>query len=203
MHRIHMTTRETRAAAAVLFAFLAAPALPAAEPPGQGIGETARSPAPKTVTLALVGGRILDGYEGRPIEDGVILIAGERIVAVGARSEIAVPAGTPVIDTRGMSVLPGLADMHVHLMILGHGDYEHWDTVYRSRFRAEIMPNCNPLHVSTCRWLVYMSLPCARGEWRRRQSQSHKSMKYMCLCYAELLATLAAKVASDKFGSVF
>ena len=39
-----------------------------------------------------------------------------------------------------MSVLPGLADMHVHLMIVGHGDYEHWDTTYRSRFRREIMP---------------------------------------------------------------
>jgi len=25
-------------------------------------------------------------------------------------------------------------------MILGHGDYEHWNTAYRSRFRAEIMP---------------------------------------------------------------
>jgi imidazolonepropionase-like amidohydrolase len=94
-------------------------------------------PAP---TLALVGGRIIDGYEGRPIEDGVVLIAGNRIAAVGTRSQIAVPAGIPTIDTRGMSVLPGLADMHVHLMILGHGDYEHWDTTYRSRFRAEIMP---------------------------------------------------------------
>ena len=30
--------------------------------------------------------------------------------------------------------------MHVHLMIVGHGDYEHWDTTYRSRFRDEIMP---------------------------------------------------------------
>jgi imidazolonepropionase-like amidohydrolase len=30
--------------------------------------------------------------------------------------------------------------MHVHLMIVGHGDYEHWDNTYRSRFRAEIMP---------------------------------------------------------------
>jgi imidazolonepropionase-like amidohydrolase len=90
-------------------------------------------------TLALVGGRIVDGYEGRPIDDGVILVAGERIVAVGPRSEIAVPAGVPTIDTRGMTVLPGLADMHVHLMILGHGDYEHWDT-YRPRFRGEIMP---------------------------------------------------------------
>jgi len=91
-------------------------------------------------TLALVGGRIIDGYDGRPIEDGVVLIAGERIVAVGPRSEIAVPPGTPSIDTRGMSVLPGLADMHVHLMIVGHGDYEHWDKTYRSRFRSEIMP---------------------------------------------------------------
>jgi imidazolonepropionase-like amidohydrolase len=87
-----------------------------------------------------VGGRILDGYEGRPIEDGVVLIAGERILAVGPRSEVSVPAGTPTIDTRGMSVLPGLADMHVHLMILGHGNYEHWDTPYRARFRDEIMP---------------------------------------------------------------
>ncbi len=91
-------------------------------------------------TLALVGGRIIDGYEGAPIDDGVILIAGERIVGVGPRAQVAVPAGVPVIDTRGMSVLPGLADMHVHLMILGHGDYEHWDAVYKSRFRSEIMP---------------------------------------------------------------
>jgi imidazolonepropionase-like amidohydrolase len=96
--------------------------------------------APSRPTLALVGGRIIDGYEGRPIEDGILLIAGERILAVGARSEVSVPVGTPTIDTRGMSVLPGLADMHVHLMILGHGDYEHWDQTYRSRFRSEIMP---------------------------------------------------------------
>jgi imidazolonepropionase-like amidohydrolase len=100
----------------------------------------AAEPATKP-TLALVGGRIIDGYEGAPVDDGVILIAGERILAVGPRSQVAVPAGTPTIDTRGMSVLPGLADMHVHLMILGHGDYEHWDTTYRSRFRNEIMPD--------------------------------------------------------------
>ena len=91
-------------------------------------------------TLALVGGQVIDGYEGPPIHDGVVLIAGERIVAVGRRGEVAVPAGTPVIDTAGMSVLPGLMDMHVHLMILGHADYEHWDTTYMSRFRDEIMP---------------------------------------------------------------
>ncbi len=100
-----------------------------------GLGTAAERP-----TLALVGGQVIDGYEGPPIRDGVVLIAGERIVAVGPRDEVAVPAGTPVIDTRGMSVLPGLMDMHVHLMILGHSDYEHWDTTYMPRFLDEIMP---------------------------------------------------------------
>jgi imidazolonepropionase-like amidohydrolase len=104
------------------------------------VAASASAAEPAKPTLALVGGRIIDGYEGRPIEDGIVLIAGDRIAAVGTRSQIAVPPGTPVIDTRGMSVLPGMADMHVHLMILGHGDYEHWNTAYRSRFRAEIMP---------------------------------------------------------------
>ena len=112
---------------AIGLAGIAARFLCAAEPPAKP-------------TLALVGGRIIDGYEGRPIEDGIVLIAGERILGVGPRSAVAVPAGTPTIDTRGMSVLPGLADMHVHLMIVGHGDYEHWDKTYRSRFRKEIMP---------------------------------------------------------------
>lgn len=96
--------------------------------------------AAQHATLALVGGQIIDGYEGPPIPDGVVLIDGERIVAVGRRGEIEVPPGIPVVDTRGMSVLPGLADMHVHLMILGHSDYEYWDKHYKGRFRDEIMP---------------------------------------------------------------
>src|SRR6202521_2231863 len=102
-----------------------------------GAAEPPYKPKP---ALALGGGGVIDGYEGRPIEDGVVLISGERIIAVGSRSDVPVAEGTPTIDARGMSVLPGLADMHVHLMILGHGDYEHWDKTYRPRFASEIMP---------------------------------------------------------------
>jgi imidazolonepropionase-like amidohydrolase len=98
-----------------------------------------RADAPR-ITLAIAGGQVIDGYEGAPISDGVILVAGDRIAAVGRRSELAIPAGVPVIDARGMSVMPGLADMHVHLMILGHSDYEYWDKKYLGRFRDEVMP---------------------------------------------------------------
>jgi imidazolonepropionase-like amidohydrolase len=39
-----------------------------------------------------------------------------------------------------MTVLPGLFDMHVHLMILGHGDYARWDSLYGAREAELIMP---------------------------------------------------------------
>ena len=39
-----------------------------------------------------------------------------------------------------MSILPGLWEMHGHLMINGHSDYEHWDKTYLDRFADEIMP---------------------------------------------------------------
>ncbi|RMH18029.1 MAG: Xaa-Pro dipeptidase [Acidobacteria bacterium] len=90
--------------------------------------------------LALVGGRLIDGYGGRPLENSVVLIEGERIAAIGQVGSLAVPEGTEVISTEGMSVLPGLWDMHVHLMIVGHSDYDHWDRTYPPRFRDEIMP---------------------------------------------------------------
>ena len=89
---------------------------------------------------ALVGGRLIDGYGGPPLENSVVLIEGDRIKAVGRVGEVAIPEGAEVISTEGMSVLPGLWDMHVHLMIVGHGDYAHWDKTYPPLFRKTIMP---------------------------------------------------------------
>ena len=78
-----------------------------------------------TRVKALVGGTLIDGNGGTPIKNSVIIVEGERIRAVGQVGTLAVPAGAEVISTEGMSVLPGLWDMHVHLMINGHGDYAH------------------------------------------------------------------------------
>ena len=89
---------------------------------------------------ALVGGTLIDGFGGRPIRDSVVLIDGERISAVGTVDSLAVPAGAEVISTEGMTVLPGLWDMHVHLMINGHADYGHWDRTYPPLFETVIMP---------------------------------------------------------------
>ena len=52
---------------------------------------------------ALVGGRIIDGFGGKPIENGVIVVDGERIVDMGTMSEVDIPAGAEIISTEGMS----------------------------------------------------------------------------------------------------
>ncbi len=89
---------------------------------------------------ALVGGTLIDGFGGPPIRNSVILIEGERIAKVGQVGQLAAPAGSEVVSTNGMTVLPGLWDMHVHLMINGHSDYEHWDKTYPPLQESVIMP---------------------------------------------------------------
>ncbi len=89
---------------------------------------------------ALVGGTLISGLGEPPLQDSVVLVRGDRIERIGTVASLPVPDGYEVISTEGMSVLPGLWDMHVHLDINGHADYEHWHPTYRDRFADEIMP---------------------------------------------------------------
>jgi imidazolonepropionase-like amidohydrolase len=96
------------------------------------------TPPAKGGTLAIVGGFLLDGYGGPPLHDAVVLIEGNRIVAAGPAARLAVPPGAQVVDANGYTVMPGLIDAHVHLDILGHGDYPTWHGMVREDY-AEVM----------------------------------------------------------------
>jgi len=82
---------------------------------------------PAKKKLALVGGMLIDGYDVPPVHHAVVLIEGNKIVQVGPAAEVAIPPDAEVIDTSGRVMMPGLIDLHVHLIILGHGDYDRWD----------------------------------------------------------------------------
>jgi imidazolonepropionase-like amidohydrolase len=64
-------------------------------------------------TTAFVGGRVIDGA-GRTIENGVVVITGAKITAVGPAS-ILVPAGAARVDLKGKTILPGLVNAHGHV----------------------------------------------------------------------------------------
>jgi len=63
-------------------------------------------------TIVLRADRMLDVERGRIVRDAVVVIEGDRISSVGPRD---VPAGAQQIDLPGMTLLPGLIDMHTHL----------------------------------------------------------------------------------------
>ena len=94
-------------------------------------GVTPASPAAPTSTLvptrpttgpvprgeqvvALVNGTLIDGTGAAPLREAAVVIREERIVAVGAREQVDVPAGAQVIDVQGATILPGFINAHVH-----------------------------------------------------------------------------------------
>jgi imidazolonepropionase-like amidohydrolase len=73
--------------------------------------------AAQAESVVVTADRMIDVLAGRVIEEPVVVITDGRIVSVvgrgGARPLI--PAGARRIDLSGMTILPGLIDMHVHL----------------------------------------------------------------------------------------
>ncbi len=105
-----------------------------AHPSGQGT----QTPPARRPTLAIVGGFLIDGYGGPPKPNAVVLVENDRIVAVGDEGRVAVPPNVRVIDANGLTIMPGLIDTHVHLDILGYGEYVPWHDMVRANY-PEVM----------------------------------------------------------------
>lgn len=68
-----------------------------------------------TAPLVILGGTLIDGNGGAPVENAAIVIRGERIIEVGRAAEVRIPPDAVQIQANGRTVLPGLVDMHVHV----------------------------------------------------------------------------------------
>jgi imidazolonepropionase-like amidohydrolase/Tol biopolymer transport system component len=119
---VHWSLGPTLFSAAVKDMIPAAPADPDEkepkkfDPPASGVSMSMRIPAdkPKGVTV-IRNARIItmSGENGGVIENGHIVIRGDRIAAVGA-GEAAYPAGARIVDAAGKTVVPGYIDAHAH-----------------------------------------------------------------------------------------
>jgi imidazolonepropionase-like amidohydrolase len=73
--------------------------------------------------LVVQGARILP-ITSQPIEHGVLVIKGGKIVAVGEQGKVQIPAGATVKDATGKIVMPGIVDSHSHIGIDGNPTVE-------------------------------------------------------------------------------
>ena len=76
------------------------------------LAHTLAHPAPGG--LAITHARLFDSERETIVPDATVIVAGDRIAAVGDAST-PIPAGARVVDAHGKTLIPGLWDMHVHL----------------------------------------------------------------------------------------
>lgn len=85
----------------------------------------AASPPDPTVS-AIVGVTVVPMDSDRELPDHTVVVRDGRIVALGPSAQVEVPSGAQRIDGTGRWLMPGLADMHVHL----------WNTEHLTLFLA-------------------------------------------------------------------
>jgi imidazolonepropionase-like amidohydrolase len=106
-------------------------------------------------TVAITGGRLLTVSHG-VIENGVIVLSGGKIAAVGG-PRTAIPAEAHVVDAKGMTVYPGLVDAETNLgLIEVEADQASNDLAEPS---DEIMPQ---IHVADAFHAESVRIPVAR-----------------------------------------
>jgi len=67
-------------------------------------------------TVVLRAARVIDGTGAAPIQNGVVVVTDDRIVAVGAANAVRIPAGARTLNLGDVTLLPGFIDLHVHLI---------------------------------------------------------------------------------------
>ncbi len=79
-------------------------------------------------TIALKGARLITMNNDKVIEDGTIIINGNRITNLGSSDAVNIPDDAKIFDVRGKTIMPGLVDAHAHLSHFRYGlsAQKHW-----------------------------------------------------------------------------
>ena len=97
----------------IIIASLAFPGLVAF--PSQSAERAAVQQRDKNVLL--IPARVFDGIDTNPHEGWVVVVASNKIVAAGPKTEVQVPSNAVSIQLPGMTLLPGLMDIHSHIFL--------------------------------------------------------------------------------------
>jgi len=90
-----------------------------------------------TQALAFSGARLIDGHGGDPVPDAVVVVEGGRITRAGSASATRLPRGARRVDLAGLTLMPGLIDCHVHLLMESRPvQVEHSERLSEHFYRA-------------------------------------------------------------------
>jgi imidazolonepropionase-like amidohydrolase len=89
------------------------------------------APPTETPSLVLTGAKVLDTAREQLLEGYDVLIAGDRISRMAPSGELPGPADATLVDLAGLTLLPGLIDLHSHLLLHPYNEASWQDQVLR------------------------------------------------------------------------
>ncbi len=104
------------------FTFLegSADSIPPLDTTGIKIGLQLKSDKPGGI-VAFTNARIITMKGDEVIENGTLVVNGNRIVSVGKSGEVTIPKEAKIIDAKGKTIMPGMVDVHAHLGTFRYG----------------------------------------------------------------------------------
>jgi imidazolonepropionase-like amidohydrolase len=90
--------------------------------PAPVTGPRGSYPVKGTGTVVLRAARLIDGTGAAPVQNAVVVMTDDRIVAVGRAGSVQIPAGARVVDLGDATLLPGFIDAHTHIVGRTLGD---------------------------------------------------------------------------------
>jgi imidazolonepropionase-like amidohydrolase len=86
------------------------------------VAQAPSNPIKGSGTVVLKAARLIDGTGAAAIQNGVVVVTDDHIVAVGPASAVSVPAGARTVDLGNATLLPGFIDAHTHVIGRTLGD---------------------------------------------------------------------------------
>ncbi len=154
-------------------------------------------------TLAIVGATLIDGTGAAPVADSIVVVREGRIVAAGPRASVGVPKSARILNAKGLWLIPGLVDAHVHFFQSGSlytrpDIIDLRDRVPYAQERATIHKNLNATFrrylCSGVTAVVDVGGPMWNFEVRRR-AQSREDAPRVAVA-----GPLVSTVSRDQFG---
>src|SRR2546426_3790875 len=96
------------------------------------------SPVAMADVVVLKGATIIDGTGRAPQQNGVLVLDGERILAVGAPAKVKVPRRARVLDLTGRTIMPGIINAHGHVGLVAGGQ-NRADAYTRENVQAQLL----------------------------------------------------------------
>jgi imidazolonepropionase-like amidohydrolase len=91
----------------------------------------AQQPVTPTPTMLLRPARVFDGTGAAPVSGAVVLVQNGRITAVGAAASVKAPSDAVIVDLPGMTLMPGMIDLHSHVLLHPYNETNWNDQVLK------------------------------------------------------------------------